>query len=163
MGRCTSPQLQARRAQPLKPSHGKQGYSYSTSAEACSPFLALSSYDGSHHNLRSLFPLLPPPAPKFKMEKQQISFLVWHYFPYPTLPPPLLTLLLGSSFSLLSALSVPCAVWQCALLPPWQGILFHRCSRNLWPNVMPPLWVNKTGQSVFRILASFHNFYHKYK
>lgn len=70
---------------------------------------------------------------------------------------------LGSSFSLLSALSVPCAVWQCALLLPWQGILFHRCSRNLWPNVMLPLWVNKTGQSVFRILVSLYNFYHYYK
>lgn len=85
-----------------------------------------------------------PLAPRSKMETRQTDFIFSS--------PSLLTLLLGSSFSLLSALSVPCAVWQCALLLPWQGTLFHRCSRNLWPNVMLPLWANKMAQLGFRVV-----------
>lgn len=80
------------------------------------------------------------------MEKWQTDF----FLSFPTL----LTLSLGSSFSSLSALSVPCAVWRCALLLPWQGTLFHRCSQNLWPNVMLPLWANKMGQLVFRVIIT---------
>lgn len=110
--------------------------------------LAVSEHccDSSHSNPSSILPLLPLPFPRFKMEKWQTDF----FFCFPSL----LTLSLGSSFSSLSALSVPCAVWRCVLLPPWQGTLFHRCSQNLWPNVMLPLWANKMGQLVFRVIIT---------
>lgn len=133
------------RALLLKPHCSKQVSSYSTSKVDCSRLLPVTMVmiavtaipaPYSHSSL--------PLVPRSKMETWQTDF----FFSSPSL----LTLLLGSSFSLLSALSVPCAVWQCAPLLPWQGTLFHRCSRNLWPNVMLPLWANKMAQLDFRVV-----------
>lgn len=60
--------------------------------------------------------------------------------------PILLTWWLGSSFFLLSVLSVPYVVWQDVLLLLWLETLFHKCSQNLEPSVTPPLLADSKSQ-----------------
>ena len=60
--------------------------------------------------------------------------------------PILLTWWLGSSFFLLSVLSVPYVVWQDVLLLLLLETLFHKCSQNLEPSVTPPLLADNKSQ-----------------
>lgn len=57
-----------------------------------------------------------------------------------------LTWSLGSSFSVLSVLSVPYVVWQDVLLLPWLETPFHMCSQNPEPSAKPHLLAEGTGQ-----------------
>lgn len=57
-----------------------------------------------------------------------------------------LTWSLGSSFCVLSVLSVPYVVWQDVLLLPWLETPFHMCSQNPEPSAKPHLLAEGTGQ-----------------
>lgn len=57
-----------------------------------------------------------------------------------------LTWSLGSSFSVLSVLSVPYVVWRDVLLLPWLETQFHMCSQNPEPSAKPRLLEESTGQ-----------------
>lgn len=60
--------------------------------------------------------------------------------------PTALTWSLGSSFSVLSVLSVPYVVWQDVLLLPWLETPFHMCSQNPEPSAKPHLLAESTGE-----------------
>lgn len=60
--------------------------------------------------------------------------------------PIVLTWWLGSSFFLLSVLSVPCVVWQDVLLLLWLETPSHKCSQNPEPSVKLPLLTDNESQ-----------------